>query len=233
MAGRLTPALAAALVKAQRLARPVEKDGANTFHRYKYATAEAMLEEGRNAFNGAALALVSTGWEIIPAAAQTPCLVRVHYMLVHEGGDYVDVTADAYSIPEKGRPDDKAVAAALTYNLSYVTRGLLNLPRVEEGTDVDRRDDRARTPQPRQPPPARPSPHPPAANDADREPPPKTSAEVLAWIASAPMQPASESDETPTLADVAAWIKGNREAYTAEDYAAFRAAYSARVEAGQ
>jgi hypothetical protein len=226
MSGRLTPSLAAALVHAQRVARPVEKDAANAFHRYKYATAEAMMEEGRNALNGAALALVSTGWEIIPAAAPTPCLVRVHYMLVHESGDYVDITADAYSIPEKGRPDDKAVAAALTYNLSYTIRGILNLPRVEEGTDVDQRNDhrhdhRHAPPQARQaPPPA-------------RQPPPKPVADVLAWIAAAPFKPESESDDREDLAAVAAWITAHKGSYLAHDLAAFREAYSARVAAGE
>jgi lysozyme len=44
------------------------------------------------------------------------------------------------------RPLDKAVATAMTYNLGYFLRGLLLLPRVEEGTDVDQRDDRTHEP---------------------------------------------------------------------------------------
>lgn len=99
-----------------------------------------------------------------------------------------------------------------------------------------------RAPEARQVPEARPSPSPEVerpltayqedhAAEEPREPPPKTVAEVLAWIASAPKAPASDADETETLADVAAWIREHQKAYLPHDVQAFRAAYTARIEA--
>ena len=95
----------------------------------------------------------------------------------------------------------------------------------------------AEAPTVRHVPEARPSPAPEAApgwavSDRELPPPPKTVAEVLAWIASAPFEPESESDETDTLSDVAAWITQNKLSYLPHDLAAFRAAYTDRVAKG-
>ena len=86
---------------------------------------------------------------------------------------------------------------------------------------------------------ARPSPS-PVAHTADGEvieatadPPPKSVDEVLAWIDTSPREPASESDETPLLASVATWVKANGRHYSKEDVAAFRKAYTARIESGK
>ena len=45
------------------------------------------------------------------------------------------------AIAGRGRPGDKAISTALTYLSGYGLRGLLNLPRVEQGHDVDQRND--------------------------------------------------------------------------------------------
>lgn len=137
-----------ALVAAQRAASAVTKDAKNQFHGYKYASAEAVIEEARHALNDAGLALTLLGWDRVPVLSgdhQHP-RVEVRYRLVHESGVAVDVSASSYVIPEKGRPPDKAEAGALTTNLSYVLRALLLLPREEEGTSPDTRDDREYSP---------------------------------------------------------------------------------------
>lgn len=150
-------AFAAALVKAQQAARSVEKDSSNSFHRYKYASAEAIIDEARSALVAAGIACLSTGWRFVPAAADAsprregrdgkpaPVVVGrvyVQYRVLHESGEWMQFEASTPVIPESGRPEDKAEATALTYNAGYFLRGLLMLPRVEEGSQVDDRDDR-------------------------------------------------------------------------------------------
>lgn len=136
-----------ALLMAQRAINPVEKTSANNFHRYKYASAEAMVEEARRALNGAGLVCICKGW--IAGHSHNdhhPPQANVIYTLAHESGETLEFHTTTPVIEEKGRPLDKAVATALTYNLGYFLRGLLLMPRVEEGTDVDQRDDRRHEP---------------------------------------------------------------------------------------
>jgi len=138
-----------ALVAAQRAAMAVGKDAENTYHKYKYASAEAVIAEARQALNGAGLALTLLSWgRHLPVAGDHPhTRIEVHYRLLHEEGVALDLSASSYVIPEKGRPADKAEAGALTTNLSYVLRTLLLLPREDEGTSPDTRDDRNYEPQ--------------------------------------------------------------------------------------
>lgn len=137
--------LAAAMVKAQASAQAVAKTSENKFHRYRYASAEALIEEGREALSGAGLALITLRWEVLPAATEgASSRVHVHYLLLHTSGESISLDATTSVLPEKGRPQDKAEATALTYNLGYFIRGLLLLPREEESIAVDQRDDRDR-----------------------------------------------------------------------------------------
>ncbi len=150
------------LVSAQKTAQAVAKDSVNRFHNYKYASAEAVIEEARGALTDAGLALFVSWWlfhEREGASVNSPekgspaqCCgdVQVHYVLASEDGEeraFPGVTTPV--ILEVGRPLDKAQATALTYNMAYFLRGLLLLPREEEDASPDRRDDR-----PRQAPPA-------------------------------------------------------------------------------
>lgn len=87
---------------------------------------------------------------------------------------------------------------------------------------------------------ARPSPRRETQHTADgevideaSEPPPRAPDDVLEWIRTAPREPASESDETPLLASVAAWVKEHQAKYSKADVAAFRKAYTTRVESGE
>lgn len=155
-----TPNLCAGLVAAQRAARGVAKDSTNQHFRYKYASSEDVILAAREALSVGDLALYAeshllevllpavpgergeSGWLVEPA---DPILsVRVRYVLVHSSGETRLIESSTPLIPEKGRPYDKALAAAKTYDLAYVLRTLLLLPRGEPEADgVDSRDDSA------------------------------------------------------------------------------------------
>lgn len=143
--------IAAALVTAQKAAHAVEKGSKNTFHRYAYASAEDVIEASRKALAAGDLALLPLGYEVSEDCGR----LRARYALLHASGDKLELSSETPVVPEKGRPLDKAVATAKTYDLSYLLRGLLLLPRVEEGTEVDARDDRGHDPRRQVQPPRR------------------------------------------------------------------------------
>ena len=148
-----TTGLAAALVAAQAAARAVGKDATNQFHRYKYASAEAIIEEGRGALGVGGLALLPLGWTFqreTPAHDKSPVgTLFSRYRLLHgASGEALDLDVAWFVIPEKGRPEDKALAGALTTSLAYLLRGLLLLPREDADAAQDQRDDRNYEPRP-------------------------------------------------------------------------------------
>ena len=202
-----------ALVAAQRAAMAVGKDAENTYHKYKYASAEAVIAEARGALNGAGLALTLLSWDRhLPAVGDHPhTRIEVHYRLLHEEGVALDLSASSYVIPEKGRPADKAEAGALTTNLSYVLRTLLLLPREDEGTSPDTRDDRNFEPQRLVP---RPAPSKPAFDLTSR-------LDRLAKAATGDEIRAIDAEVKPAWDDL-----------SAEDKALYTAERNAAIEAG-
>lgn len=145
--------LYAALVAAQTAAESVGKDAENKFHHYKYASAEAIMAEARSALNEAGLATLMERWELLaPTHEGAPERVKVNFLTIHAHSEQtLKGDVEYFVIPEKGRPEDKATATALTYAEGYYLRGLLCLPRVEEGSQVDDRNDKDREPGPRRP----------------------------------------------------------------------------------
>jgi len=149
--------LAGALVDAQSKVQRVAKDSTNTFHRYRYAAAEEMIDEARGALNAAGLALMSH-WKVDHSAyterdqhtdrgSKTVVIVGrvvVSYTLIHRSGEALRWITSTPIIPEAGRPEDKAEMAALTANLGYTLRQLLLIPRGDEDGGMDQRDDRNR-----------------------------------------------------------------------------------------
>lgn len=146
-----------ALVKAAASAQAVGKDATNSYHKYAYASAESLLDEARAALTSAGLTAFPMGWTFEESPAPPtifgddgkPMAVRgvigrmhVRYRLIHISAQWIDFESSTPVIPEKGRPEDKAEATALTYNFGYFVRGLLMLPRVEAG-QVDERKDAA------------------------------------------------------------------------------------------
>lgn len=126
--------LAAALVAAQRAAVGVHKSSRNGFHKYDYASAEQIIWVATKALTGAGLALICAESEII---GDGQLYLRRRFVLCHEAGGERALSQVWPIVPEKGRPLDKAVAAADTAGLGYLLRSLLLLPRVERGTDLD------------------------------------------------------------------------------------------------
>jgi len=205
-------ALAAALVNAQKAARAVEKDAKNTFHNYKYASAEALIEEGRTALSGAGLCLMQTAVRVStepgppppPAkgeartvATEPACVVCVTYILLREGGGFLTWDREVYAVQERGRPLDKAAAGALTSGLGYAIRDLLLLPRDDDQAAMDRRDDRehgTHVPPPPLPPPPPPSIPPPPVSGDYISPPAVAAAEAVA-AASVANVPVNDNDQ--------------------------------------
>ena len=140
-----TKTLAAAIVRAQSLAVAVEKTSANHHQRYHYASAESIMQAATECLAAAGLALVCKSWEVRPLEGRSEghfADVVASFELLHESGERCDVGPFAMpAISARGRPQDKAVSTALTYLQGYGLRGLLNLPRVEQGSEVDARDD--------------------------------------------------------------------------------------------
>lgn len=151
--GGAGPELWAALAVAQSNAGAVEKDARNKHGGYNYASAEAVITAAREAL-APSLAFVLIGWSIEGeirehdttdrkgnAVTYQQAMVRARWLLAHASGQRVEVSAVMPAIEQAGRPLDKAVSTALTYLQSYVLRGLLNMPRVEQGMEPDQRDD--------------------------------------------------------------------------------------------
>lgn len=144
--------LFAAISRAVAKAQAVAKGSENTFSRYKYASAEALIEESRGCLASEGLAVVPYEWRLVPLASGPVSTggkagmyfadVVVAYFVVHKDGGALRCEATTPAVTDNGRPQDKAVATALTYSLGYFLRTLLLLPRVDTEHDVDQRDDR-------------------------------------------------------------------------------------------
>jgi len=140
------PSIAKALVEAQKAVKSVGKASVNEHHGYAYASAQDVAAEAQRALNGAGLALCRIGWAHVPITEKEPARLEVSYVLTCTSGEsWLLPPVSVPSLPGKGRPEDKAEAAALTYSAGYVAQGLLQIERVDEH-DVDARDDRAPAP---------------------------------------------------------------------------------------
>jgi hypothetical protein len=132
---KMQGSLYGALAKAQKAAKAVGKDATNTFHRYAYASAEAIYAECREHLSDHGLTVLPVASHIDLRDGQA-ILVR-GYLLAHEGGGAMTCAQEWPVVPEKGRPLDKAVASADTTSLAYFLRSLLLLPRVDPSDDMD------------------------------------------------------------------------------------------------
>lgn len=130
-----------ALNAAQTDARALEKTSKNEFASYMYASAEAVIAESRHALskNGLAFDCVSSTIQF-REGIPVPLLVSI-YELQHISGAMKTYTSEMPIVEGKGKPADKSNCTARTYDLGYVLRSILLLPRVEKGSEVDQRDD--------------------------------------------------------------------------------------------
>tara|TARA_R100001443_G_scaffold18245_1_gene29087 strand:+ start:8557 stop:9258 length:702 start_codon:yes stop_codon:yes gene_type:complete len=127
-------ALDQALSKAQLAAKQLGKDNRNDFHRYNYASAEQKIMTGR--------LLAAHGIAFVPVSCTTfECAgkpwLRRQVKLIFEDGASELAEVDWPIVVEKGRPLDKATAAAHTASLGYLLRDILLLPVVERGQELD------------------------------------------------------------------------------------------------
>ncbi len=142
-----TPALghlARALATVQQKCRAVAKDARNEYHRYNYASSEAVITEAQRALAESGLAVlpvrqVLDGWQ---REGENRFELRRHFLLVHASGESMPLEVAWPVCPEKGRPLDKATAIAATLSLAYLLRDLCLMPRVDPSDELAGREDR-------------------------------------------------------------------------------------------
>jgi hypothetical protein len=158
--------LAAALAKAQRLVRRVDHDARNSFHGYDYTSSEAVIEAAKDplADNGLSLLPLEETLNGHQREGADRFELECKFVLLHASGESLPLVRHWPVCPEKGRPLDKATAAASTLALAYLLRDLLLMPRVAPQDEVSAREERPAQQQPRK------------AKDAP--PPPKDGAEL-------------------------------------------------------
>lgn len=145
--------MATALAAAQEAAQAVAKRGRNDQHNYRYATAEDVIQEAREALSGAKLALlpVSTAFIGVPGSlddnAGSIGYLDIVYLLVHAPtGQTHEIKMQEHVCPTPSknggwaRPLDKAIFAARTEGLGYLLRELLLIPR-QDAPDISGRPD--------------------------------------------------------------------------------------------
>jgi hypothetical protein len=133
--GRLATALAAA----QKRCQPVVRDSVNSYHKFRYASAESVISEGRQALADAELALVPTKFSLdgcTKEGEQRFELTR-RFLLVHGSGELLEISITWPVTVEKGMTLGRATAIASTTSLSYVVRDLLLLPRIDPQDDEE------------------------------------------------------------------------------------------------
>lgn len=131
--------LYAGLVRAQLAVQFAAKDARNEFHKYNYASAESMIGTCRVALGNAGIVARRRSWRI----SEDGLFVLSTFEVASVTGETLTDSDVPWAIvAEKGRPIDKALAAALTTCLSYWLRDLLLLPREEEA-DMDTRNDKS------------------------------------------------------------------------------------------
>tara|TARA_R110002012_G_scaffold170775_2_gene335362 strand:+ start:5849 stop:6661 length:813 start_codon:yes stop_codon:yes gene_type:complete len=154
--------LNAALLAAQKDLNAVAKDSRNQHQRYDYVSAENMIGECRQVLHAHGLTLTAGNVELMPFGDTQygEAVLVSHGMRLTYGDEVLELTRAWPAVPGKGRPLDKAVAGALTANLSYTLRDLLLIPRGDEpGVGMDDTDRApAPAPAPRAPAPRAPAP---------------------------------------------------------------------------
>lgn len=187
----MTANILKALLEAQKKVEGAPKDGTNEYHKYQYTTAEEMITICRKALADAGLVVYRPSWRHTPATETTPPQIECQMVLAHPAsGDVQEYTYTFPAIPEKGRPLDKAVAAALTSSMGYWLRDLLLVPRGNE-LSMDNRDDRKFEPEP---PPKKPE-TPPPGPKRPLTPPPDPADEEIPGLEK--VQPKTEGGEDP------------------------------------
>jgi hypothetical protein len=141
--------LAAALAKARDNCPDVPRNGWNSYHNYKYPTAQDIITAGRKGLKDTGLALILSAPQLDTlgnGASQVFSLKR-RVALAHASGESVDLGELRWPvIPDRGRPLDKALAAACTTSLGELYRDLLQMPAFDPAEDQAARNDTGEAP---------------------------------------------------------------------------------------
>lgn len=139
-----TTALGKALLNAQKAVETLTKESRNNFHKYNYVSCEAMIRAARECLGGAGLTLITLEQELSTFGIETsePILMcKTVYQVTHEEGGYFTAVSNTPVVIEKGKPADKAMAAAKSLDLAYFLRNLLLIDKEDKQHAVDARDD--------------------------------------------------------------------------------------------
>lgn len=141
-----------AMADAQKDVDHAEKDGRNTYSNYNYASAEEVIRTAKEALSAHGLGLfrLTYGYTVPTQIEHAVLGLRDVYRAVtrwrvfHVSGQWLEIETTWPFMEEKGRPIDKAYAAALTESLAYFLRDLVQIPRgagEKIDGDVSGRDD--------------------------------------------------------------------------------------------
>lgn len=142
----------AAMAAAQKDVDHAEKDGRNAYANYNYASAEEVIRTAKEALSAHGLGLfrLTYGYTVPTQIEHAVLGLRDVYRAVtrwrvfHVSGQWLEIETTWPFMEEKGRPIDKAYAAALTESLAYFLRDLVQIPRgagEKIDGDVSGRDD--------------------------------------------------------------------------------------------
>lgn len=140
--------LAKALAAARDKCRAAPHDRTNSFQKFDYASAEAIIVAAKEALDGSGLTLVPSAPKLtVTGSGNFACHSMVRsFVLIHSSGESLSLGAVEWPvIADKGRPLDKAFAISITSSLGYVYRDLLSMPRIAADEDMAGRDDRGTT----------------------------------------------------------------------------------------
>jgi len=117
----------------------VEKDGNNSFHKYKYASEAALIEALRPEMQAAGLVIIPSGENCSPIDSNGVTLVTLSYTLCHINGSVWPHKLLAYGQgadrSSKGTVGDKGVYKAITGGGKYFLRTLFQ---IETGNDPEK-----------------------------------------------------------------------------------------------
>lgn len=139
--------LAQKIAQAQKNIREVEKKARNEFHKYNYASADAIIQEARKALQDTGVVVIQNNWHYKEQGGDVEKMyvLEVKFAVIDtETGYTEDFYVPVPFAPTPGRQGlDKAMFAALTESIAYFLRGLLLIPRIGEGEiPIPVRDDR-------------------------------------------------------------------------------------------
>jgi hypothetical protein len=174
-----------ALARAQQDASAVFKDATNEGENYTYVKTEQLIQEGKRILPAHGLALFPRDSRLVTQNARTGSgLLETVWELTHEAGGSKELVRQWPVESREDRAFERVYATAHTSVLGYLLRDLLQIPRIEAGTDMDAAENNRRAAAraraaPTEP---KPAPKPPAATAAPTKADAAATAALVAQI---------------------------------------------------